>query len=106
MGAILWRDRGDVALYRCATCGFISGQPSRAVPSEERYRDCYGGVAPASPDALYREWLARPEAEVGHGRLLEVGALQAIWPTVFSGDVTAAGYPDNRFDLVVSLECV
>lgn len=106
VGASLWKDRGDVALNRCATCGLISGQPSRAMPSEERYRDCYGGVVPASPDARYREWLARPEAEVGRGRLLEVGALQAIGPTVFSGDVTAVGYSDNRFDIVVSLECV
>jgi len=131
-GASLWKDRGDVALYRCATCGFISGQPSRAVPSDERYRDYYGSVAPASPDARYREWLARAEAEVGRGRLLEVGAgsggfarvalargwvvdvteisassigaLHATGATVFSGDVTAACYSDNRFDLVVSLE--
>jgi hypothetical protein len=119
VGASLWKDRGDVALYRCATCGFISGQPACAVPSDERYRDYYGSVAPASPDARYHEWLARAEVEVGRGRLLEagagsggfaraalargwvvdateipasaVGALAATGATVSSGDVRSGG---------------
>jgi SAM-dependent methyltransferase len=130
----VWKDRGDVALFRCGLCGFISGQPSRPELIEEYYHDHYSTVPPAAPDERYHEWLAHAEREVGRGRLLEVGAggggfvraalargwvveatevsasaidtLRRTGATVFSGDVTAARYPDNRFDLVVSLEVV
>lgn len=130
----LWNDRGDVRLYRCALCGFVSGRASRSVPAEERYQDYYCHPAAASPDARYHEWLARAEAVVGRGRLLEVGAgsggfvrtavargwevdateisksaldgLRAAGATVFTGDVAAARYPGRCFDLVVSLEVI
>ena len=130
----LWNDRGDVRLYRCALCGFVSGRASRSVPAEQRYEDYYCHPAPASPDARYHEWLAQAEAVVGRGRLLEVGAgsggfvrtalargwevdateisksaldgLRAVGAAVFTGDVAAARYPDRRFDLVVSLEVI
>jgi len=112
----------------------VSGQASRSVPAEQRYEDYYCRSAPASPDARYHEWLARAEAVVGRGRLLEVGAgsggfvrtavargwdvdateisktalngLRTAGATVFTGDVAAARYPDRRFDMVVSLEVI
>lgn len=130
----LWIDRGDVTLYRCVLCSFVSGRASRSIPAEERYERYYCCSAPASPDARYHEWLARAEAVVGRGRLLEVGAgsggfvrtavargwdvdateisksaidgLRSAGATVFTGDVTGAGYPDRRFDVVVSLEVI
>ena len=130
----LWNDRGDVTLYRCALCGFVSGRASRSIPAEERYEDYYCRSIPASPDARYHEWLARAEAVIGRGRLLEVGAgsggfvrtavargwdvdateisksaldgLRAAGATVFTGDVVAARYPDRCFDMVVSLEVI
>src|SRR5262245_20410243 len=70
----LWKDRGDVALYRCLLCGFVSGQPSRIELPEERYHDYYAGAIPPAPDARYREWLIRAETQIGLGRLLEIGA--------------------------------
>ena len=128
----LWRDRGDIALYRCARCGFVSGEASQYVPADERYEGYYGHSIPAAPEARYGEWLAQAEAEVGRGRLLEVGAgsgglvrvalargwkvdateisssglkiLRETGASVFAGDVVAASYPAGVFDLVVSLE--
>jgi len=130
--ARLWGDRGDVALYRCLRCRFISGRPAREQPADERYENYYHGAPPAAPSARYQEWLARAEAVVGRGRLLEIGAgsggfvrvalargwvvdaievsrtgidaLRATGTNVFAGDVTAAGYLPETFDLVVSLE--
>lgn len=133
-GASLWKDRGDVALYRCALCGFVSGRAAQSVPAAQRYEDYYCGPAPASPNARYHEWLSRAEALVGRGRMLEVGAgsggfvraalargwdvdateisksaldeLRKTGARIFAGDVAAAQYPDRQFNLVVSLEVV
>ena len=130
--ATLWKDRGDLALYRCARCGFVSGEPSHYVQADERYGGYYRGPVPSAPEARYGEWLGRAEAAVGRGRLLEVGAgsgglvrvalargwqvdateisesglkmLRETGATVFAGDVAAAHYPEGTFDLVVSLE--
>jgi len=128
-------DRGDISLYRCGTCGFVSGRPARAVDPERRYERYYDRPMPTAPEVRYHEWLARAEALVGRGgRLLEVGAgsggfvlvalargwnadvteisksaldgLRATGATVFWGDVVAARYPDGRFDLIASLEVV
>jgi SAM-dependent methyltransferase len=102
------------------------------MPPDQEYENYYCGPVPAAPEARYGEWLARAEAEVGRGRLLEVGAgsggfvrvalargwkvnatdisgsglkmLRETGATVFAGDVGAAGYPEGMFDLVVSLE--
>lgn len=129
--ATLWKDRADLALYRCV-CGFISGEPSHYVPADERYGGYYRGPVPSAPEARYGEWLGRAEAVVGRGRLLEVGAgsgglvrvalargwqvdateisesglkmLRETGATVFAGDVAAAHYPEETFDVVVSLE--
>jgi SAM-dependent methyltransferase len=131
---LLLVDRGDVALYRCAACDFVSGYPSVPLEPEQRYERYYDKPAPPAPDVRYHEWLTQAEAAVGRGRLLEVGAgsggfsraalargwevdateisksalgeLRASGGTVFAGDVAAACYPDRRFDLVVSLEVV
>ncbi len=131
---VLCADRHDVALYRCAACGFVSGRPQRALEPEERYERYYDKTAPPAPEVRYHEWLGRAEAVVGRGRLLEVGAgsggfvrtavargwdvdateisksaldgLRAVGAAVFTGDVAAARYPDRRFDLVVSLEVI
>jgi SAM-dependent methyltransferase len=128
----LWGQRSDVALYRCRTCDFISGEPSKRVTAEERYAGYYDNSAPPAPEARYREWLVRAERVVGPGRLLEVGAgsggfvrvaLERGWKveatevsrsglealrrtgaTVFAGDVVAAGYERGQFDLVASFE--
>ncbi len=98
----------------------------------EYYDTYYSHPAPPAPEARYEEWLARAEAEVGRGRLLEVGAgsgglvrvalrrgwsvdatevsqsalepLRGTGAAVFAGPVEGAGYSDGRFDLVVSLE--
>jgi 2-polyprenyl-3-methyl-5-hydroxy-6-metoxy-1,4-benzoquinol methylase len=130
--ALLWIDRGDLSLHRCSRCGFVSGKPAVAQDAVEQYDGYYSHPAPPAPEARYHEWLARAEAEVGAGRLLEVGAgsgalarvalrrgwkvdateisrsgLQALGETgaaVFAGPVEEAGYADGRFDLVVSLE--
>jgi len=130
--AILRRDRGDLSLHGCPLCGFISGLPAEDLAVVDRYAHDYERAAPPAPDARYAEWLAHAEAEVGVGRLLEVGAgrggfvrnaLRRGWATsatevslsgleelrrteatVFAGDVTEAGYPGAHFDLVVSLE--
>lgn len=132
--AILRADRGDVSLYRCQECAFVSGCPERSETPEQQYRDYYRHPAPASPDVRYQEWLARAERTIGRGRVLEVGAgsggfvrmahargwsveatevsataidaLRSSGARVFPGDVTAAAYPDGHFDLVVSLEVV
>lgn len=132
VGATLWMDRSDVALYRCDSCGFVSGKPAHEMAPEERYEDYYRRPAPPAPEARYHEWIARAESAMGRGRLLEVGAggggfvraalvrgwrvdatevsktgLDALRETgaaVFAGDVRAAKYPDGTFDLVVSLE--
>jgi len=129
---VLREDRGDIALHVCAECGFVSGASPVTPAAADRYARYHEGAAPPPPDVRYAEWLGRAEAEVGIGRLLEVGAgrgafvraaLRRGWATsatevsrsgldelrrteaaVFAGDVTEAGYPDAYFDLVVSLE--
>jgi 2-polyprenyl-3-methyl-5-hydroxy-6-metoxy-1,4-benzoquinol methylase len=98
----------------------------------QRYDGYYSHSAPPAPEARYEEWLKRAEAELGCGRLLEVGAgvgglvrvamrrgwrvdatevsrtaleaLRATGATVFAGPLEEAGYASGRFDLVVSLE--
>jgi len=98
----------------------------------EYYDAYYGHAAPPAPEARYEELLARAEAEVGRGRLLEVGAgvgglvrvamrrgwsvdatevspialeaLRGTGATVFAGPVKEAQYVGGHFDLVVSLE--
>jgi len=130
--ALLWGDRGDIALHRCTACGFVSGRPAVVQGAAEYYDTYYSHPAPPAPEARYEEWLARAEAEVGRGRLLEVGAgsgglvrvalrrgwsvdatevsqsalepLRGTGAAVFAGPVEGAGYSDGRFDLVVSLE--
>jgi SAM-dependent methyltransferase len=130
--APLWADRGDVALFHCGLCGFVSGESREALAAADRYSSYYAGPSPPAPEARYRQWLAEAEALVGQGRLLEVGAgmgglvrvavsrgwkvdatevsesgLRALRETgaaVFAGDLTAADYGDAQFDLVVSLE--
>lgn len=127
-----WKDRADLALYRCTRCSFVSGQPAHYVPADQRYEGYYRRAVPPAPEGRYNEWLAQAEAEVGRGRLLEVGAgsggfvrvalargwkvdateisdsglkmLHQSGATVFAGDVGAACYPEAMFDLVVSLE--
>jgi SAM-dependent methyltransferase len=130
--ATAWKGRDDVTLYLCGCCGFVSGQASSYVPADERYEGYYRQPVPPAPAGRYGEWLARAEAEVGSGRLLEVGAgsggfvraalargwkvdatevsdsglemLRETGARVFAGDVEAAQYPEGVFDLVVSLE--
>jgi 2-polyprenyl-3-methyl-5-hydroxy-6-metoxy-1,4-benzoquinol methylase len=111
----------------------VSGHPAVLLrDAAVHYDGYYGQAAPPAPEARYEEWLARAEAEVGRGRLLEVGAgvgglvrvamrrgwsvdatevsplalqaLRATGATVFAGPVEEAGYAGGRFDLVVSLE--
>jgi SAM-dependent methyltransferase len=133
-GAPLWADRGDIALFRCGRCGFVSGEPHEKLSAENRYHTYYSGVPPSPPDARYGQWLAKAEGLVGRGRLLEVGAgsggfvrvalargwkvdatevsesglqaLRATGATVFAGDLAAGSYGDAQFDLVVSLEVI
>lgn len=126
--------RADLCLYRCPACAFVSGWPTRDEDATHKYADYYHGAvleAPA-PEPRYAEWLERAERELGHGRLLEVGAgaggfvqvalqrgwsvdalelsqsglvpLRATGARVFDGDLLDAHYPDAAFDLVVSLE--
>lgn len=130
--ALLWGDRRDIALHRCTACGFVSGRPAVVQDIAEYYDTYYSHPAPPAPEARYEEWLARAEAEVGCGRLLEVGAgsgglvrvalrrgwsvdatevsqsalepLRGTGAVVFAGPVEGAGYSDGQFDLVVSLE--
>src|SRR5215469_17782849 len=130
--ARLWADRGDVALFHCRRCGFVSGQPRERLTAEDRYRNYHATSSPSAPEERYQEWLAEAEAVVGPGRLLEVGAgsgglvrvalsrgwkvdatevseggvraLRETRATVFAGDITAAEYGAGQFDLVVSLE--
>jgi SAM-dependent methyltransferase len=128
----LWRDRGDVVLYRCRGCGFMSGQPSRTVAAEEHYAAYYEHSRPPAPEVRYHELLQMAEAAIGCGRLLEVGAgtggfvrvalargwkvdateisesglrkLRETGATVFGGEVADAGFAPEQFDLVASFE--
>ena len=128
----LWADRGDVALFHCRRCGFVSGEPREALTDADRYRRYHATSSAPAPEARYTQWLAKAEAGVGPGRLLEVGAgagglvrvalsrgwrvdatevseaglraLRETRATVFAGDITAAKYEAAQFDLVVSLE--
>lgn len=131
--APLWADRGDVALYHCRACGFVSGRPARELGAEHYAGYYHAGVLEAVPPvARYAEWLARAEREVGRGRLLEVGAgsgsfarlaLQRGWQVdatevstsgldvlrttgarVFAGELAQARYAEAAFDCAVSLE--
>jgi SAM-dependent methyltransferase len=122
----------DVALFRCRGCGFVTGEPQNPQPAETYYAGYHAAPAPPDPVARYEEWLRFAEAQVGRGRLLEIGAgrggfvrtalgrdwsvqatelsqtglqsLRALGVTAFEGDVADARYPDGHFDLVVSLE--
>jgi len=131
----LWADRGDIALFRCRRCWFVSGEPHEQLTVEERYQGYYHAAAPPpAPEARYRQWLAKAESVVGCGRLLEIGAgsggfvrvalsrgwkvdatevsesgLQALRKTgaaVYAGDLASGHYRDAQFDLVVSLEVI
>jgi SAM-dependent methyltransferase len=121
-----------VVLFRCTACGFVSGRPAQEEAPEERYRSYHAAEAPPAPAARYARWLARAEARVGRGRLLEVGAgtggfveaalargwsvdatevsasglerLRRTGARVFEGPLEAAAYPGGAFDLLVSLE--
>lgn len=132
--ATLWVDRGDIAVFRCGRCRFVSGKPREQLSTEERYHAYYHVAAPPAPEERYQQWLAKAERVVGRGRVLEVGAgsggfvrvalsrgwevdatevsdsglraLRSTAATVFAGDLAARGYPDAQFDLVVSLEVV
>jgi SAM-dependent methyltransferase len=132
--APLWGDRGDVALFRCGRCGFVSGEPREKLAAEDRYRAYGPSVPPPPPETRYGQWLAKAEGLVGRGRLLEVGAgsggfvrvalargwkadatevsesglqaLRATGATVFAGDLASGNYGDAQFDLVVSLEVI
>jgi SAM-dependent methyltransferase len=131
-GVPLWADRGDVALFRCARCHSMSGEPREQLAAGDRYEGYYHRASPPVPEARYQEWLTRAEAMVGRGHLLEVGAgsggfvrvalargwevdatevsesgLRALAETgarIFGGELPAAQYGDAQFDLVVSLE--
>jgi SAM-dependent methyltransferase len=128
----LFASRVDVTLFRCVACGFVFGIPSTREPTEELYRNYYRDTPPPAPEYRYHEWLSRAEASVGVGRLLEIGAgsgafvrvgLQRGWQVdatevsetglrrlretaarIFDGSVEDAGYADDQFDFVVSLE--
>lgn len=130
--AAVWGDRGDVALYRCSRCGFVSGRPSREVAAGEHYATYYDYPCLRAPEARYEEWLEKAEARIGHGRLLEIGAgsggfvraalargwkvdateisesalrmLRETSANVFAGDVFDAHYGAGEFDLVASFE--
>jgi hypothetical protein len=65
---------GDIALFRCGRCGFVSGEPHEKLLAENRYRTYYSSVPPPPPEARYGQWLAKAVGLVGRGRLLEVGA--------------------------------
>lgn len=132
--ARLWADRGDVALFCCGHCQFVSGEPREELSAGERYQGYYHAPAPSAPMTRYGQWLAKAEGLVGRGRLLEVGAgsggfvrvalargwkvdatevsesgLQALrttGATVFAGDLASGNYADGQFDLVVSVEVI
>jgi SAM-dependent methyltransferase len=133
-GAQLWGDRGDVALFRCGRCGFVSGEPREKLSTEYRYHAYHSSVPLPPPEARYGQWLAKAEGLVGRGRLIEVGAgsggfvrvalargwkvdatevsesglqaLRATGATVFAGDLASGNYADAQFDLVVSVEVI
>lgn len=126
--------RSDVALLRCARCGFVSGFPTASVPTDVRYQHLYAGQPAPAPEARYHEWLAHAERRVGTGRMLEIGAgagalvsvarrrgwvvdatevsasaVQRLTQTgarVHVGDLDDARYPDGAFDLVACLEVI
>jgi SAM-dependent methyltransferase len=132
--ARLWADRGDVTLFCCGRCKFVSGEPREELSAGERYQSYYHAPAPAAPVTRYRQWLEKAEGLVGRGHVLEIGAgsggfvraalargwkvdanevsdsglemLRRTAATVFPGDLAAAHYPDAQFDLVVSLEVI
>jgi SAM-dependent methyltransferase len=132
--ARIFASRGDLSLFRCRDCGFVSGAPAHLAPPAEQYSHYYDAQMPAAPDRRYEEWLAEAEAVVGRGRLLEVGAgsgafsrvairrgwsvdatevsesglrlLRETGATVHAGDLSALRLPAAAFDLVVSLEVV
>jgi SAM-dependent methyltransferase len=130
----LLADRGDLSLYSCPACGFVSGRPARERAPAERYHHYYASPAPPAPVSRYEEWIRDAESHVGKGRLLEVGAgaggfvkvaidrgwkahateisrtasdaLRATGAEVFLGEVSAAQFSDATFDLVVALEVI
>jgi len=121
-------------LYRCRVCAFVSGVPLETADVKARYRDYHARPSAPDPERRYHAWLAHAEARTGLGRLLDVGAgagglvraarqrgwsvdatevsssgverLRETGARVYAGDVQEAGYPDETFDLVVSLEVV
>jgi SAM-dependent methyltransferase len=126
-------NRGDLELWRCPACRFVSGYPAQAQPADQHYADYYARAEPPSPVARYTEWLDAIEGKLGgRGRLLEVGAgrgafarlalsrgwdvdvtevstsglehLQQTGVRVFAGGLADAAYPPGAFDVVVSLE--
>jgi SAM-dependent methyltransferase len=129
---VLQVDRGDVALWRCPQCAFVSGYPAGVQSSEQRYAHYYSKSEPPPPIARYAEWLGDIESVTGRGRLLEVGAgsgalvrtaiargwsvdatevsasglarLRESGARVHEGDLTSAAHPPGAFDAIVSLE--
>jgi SAM-dependent methyltransferase len=125
-------EREDLTLHRCATCGFVSGNPRQRPSTTDRYRHYYREDPPPAPEYRYEEWLVEAERRVGRGRVLEIGAgtgafvrvaLRRGWSVsanevsatglsrlretgaeIFEGTVEDAGFADAAFDLVVSLE--
>lgn len=126
--------RPDLRLVACRECGFVSGWPTAALGTSDRYADYYHGAileAP-HPEQRYEEWLGEAERRVGRGRLLEIGAgsggfvqaalrrgwqveatevsesglahLRSTAATVLAGELHDAGFDASSFDLVVSLE--
>lgn len=123
--------RADVRLAACQRCAFVSGFPTQQLEAKH-YDGYHAGPAPADPIARYDEWLSRAEAELGVGRLLEVGAgrgglvrqalsrgwivsatelssvglsaLRSMGVDFFAGDLLDAPFPERSYDLVVALE--
>jgi len=132
--ARLLAERGDLKLFRCARCRFVSGAPQRGELSADHYHGYYDSEQPAAPDGRYHEWLAWAESRVGKGRFLEVGAgnggfvkaaiargwqvdateisdsalklLRATGARVLAGELREIGVPEATYDLVASLEVV
>jgi SAM-dependent methyltransferase len=129
---VLLGDRQDIAVYRCRTCRFVFGLPSEPMGLDDAYRNYYRGLPPPPPDYRYEEFLSQAERRVGVGRFLEIGAgggafvrvavrrgwradatevsetglerLRTTGAKVFPGVLEDAGYGDNQFDFVASLE--